>query len=146
MSEGKPKPRRSLTVKEQKLVQGVAMGKSQTQAAIDAGYSPKTAAVIASENLKKPNLQEALQAALIKHGITPDRTIQRVSEALDAEKVAIVGNGEQAMAEITPDHTTRLQAVKIANNLMGLGQKQEGNTVNINFNQVIDKDREEFGI
>ena len=119
-------PKKPLTVKEAKLVKGIAEGKPKYKAAIDAGYSPKTAPTIASQTLKKVNVQEALQVALQKHNITPDRTIQRVSEALDAEKVAIVGNGDQAMAEITPDHGTRLSAVKIANNLMGLGQKQDG--------------------
>lgn len=34
-----------------------------TQAAIRAGYSPKTATVTASENLTKPNIQAAIQAA-----------------------------------------------------------------------------------
>lgn len=144
-SEGKAKAKtktRELTVKQSKLVQGVASGKTKQQAALDAGYgngiNAASASVQASETLNKPNVQAALQAALIKHGINPDRTIQRVSEALDAEKVAIVGNGEQAMAEITPDHTTRLQAVKIANTLMGLGQKQEtNNTIIFNKGDVV---------
>lgn len=129
--------KKKLTVKEQKLIKGIVEGKPKYRAAIDAGYSPKTAPTIASQTLKKVNVQEALDIALRKHNITPDRTIQRVSEALDAEKVTIVGNGEQAMAEVTPDHGTRLSAVKIANTLMGLGQKQE--TTTQNFVQIINE-------
>lgn len=35
-------------------------GRNQTQAAINAGYSPKTAYSIASENMKKPEIQDYL--------------------------------------------------------------------------------------
>jgi phage terminase small subunit len=36
-------------------------GGNATQAAIDAGYNPKTAAVTACENLRKPNIQVAIE-------------------------------------------------------------------------------------
>lgn len=35
-------------------------GRNQTQAAVNAGYSPKTAYSIASENMKKPEIQDYL--------------------------------------------------------------------------------------
>lgn len=138
-----PKPK--ITIKEAKLIKGVALGKTKRQAAYDAGYTgtPETVSVTASEVLKKPNVQEALELALSKYDITPDRTVQRVSEALDAEKVSIVGNGDQAMAEVTPDYTTRLSAVKIANNLMGISQKQEANTTN-NFIQINNQQKNDY--
>ncbi len=131
-----------ITVKEAKLIKGIAEGKTKRQSAIDAGYtgSLETVQVTASKVLKKPNVQEALAIALEKYNITPDRTLQRVSEALDAEKVSIVGNGDQAMAEITADHTTRLSAVKIAHSLMNIGQdkdKPAGNTYIFNKGDIV---------
>jgi uncharacterized membrane protein len=134
-----------ITIKEAKLIKGIAEGKTQRQAYIDA-YDTKgkieTVDVEASKTIRKPQVQEALAIALNKYNITPDRTLKRVSEALDAEKVSIVGNGDQSMAEITPDHATRLAAVKIAHNLMGVGNKDNnGNTYNFNQVQVIHKDK-----
>jgi len=49
-----------LTPREQLFVEGVAQGKSLTQAAKDAGYSEDTAHVIGSENLQKPIIQLAI--------------------------------------------------------------------------------------
>lgn len=52
-----------------------------TQAAIRAGYSPKTAAEIGVENLTKPQIAEAVQAAMQKRsertGITQDMVLER---------------------------------------------------------------------
>lgn len=50
-----------LTVREQLFVEGVAQGKSLTQAALDAGYSPDYAAEIGKENYRKPPIQAAVQ-------------------------------------------------------------------------------------
>ncbi|MCY3553721.1 MAG: terminase small subunit [Gemmatimonadetes bacterium] len=49
-----------LTKKQQAFVQEYLVDLNATRAAIDAGYSEKTARSIASENLTKPNIQAAL--------------------------------------------------------------------------------------
>jgi phage terminase small subunit len=53
-----------LTVREQLFVEGVAQGKSLTQAALDAGYSPDSAQKIGTENQSKPVIQQAVQARI----------------------------------------------------------------------------------
>lgn len=129
-----------LTIKEKKLVKGVAAGKTKRQAARDAGYvgSDEVVSVTASQTLSKPNVKEALELTLVKHGITLDAAVAPIADALKADKVHIVGNGDQAMAEIVPDHSIRLKASGMALNLMG-ANKQEG-SININFiNQVQEK-------
>src|SRR3990167_4897578 len=125
--------RRPLTPKEIKLVNGIASGKTKQAAAMEAydAKTPETASSIASETLKKPNVQQALAEAFERHGITIDAATKPIADGLKADKVHIVGNGEQAMAEIVPDHTTRLKAAGMAFNLMGVG-KQTGD-VTINF-------------
>jgi phage terminase small subunit len=52
-----------LTPKQLRFVQEFLVDMNATQAAIRAGYSPKTAYSIASENLRKPEVIQALQEA-----------------------------------------------------------------------------------
>ena len=55
---------RMLTPKEQRFVQEYAIDLNGTQAAIRAGYSPKTARSIASEALQRPAVKAATQKVL----------------------------------------------------------------------------------
>jgi phage terminase small subunit len=64
-----------LTVREKLLVEGVAQGKSITQAALDAGYSSETAAAIGSENLKKPEVSRYLQERVSTVAATTDEVL-----------------------------------------------------------------------
>lgn len=49
------------TVREQLLAEGVARGKSQTQAAIDAGYSPRSARRIATKKMSQVHVPAIVQ-------------------------------------------------------------------------------------
>ena len=53
---------RQMTERQKRFVDEYILlkGRNQTQAAINAGYSPKTAYSIASENMKKPEIQDYL--------------------------------------------------------------------------------------
>ncbi len=53
-----------LTIREQRFVEGLARGKSKTQAAKDAGYSAKSAADIGKKNPRKPPIDRAVQERL----------------------------------------------------------------------------------
>ena len=137
---------KQLTVKEAKLVKGVAQGKPKYIAATEAGYSPKSAGMIASETLRKPNVQEALQKELHKQGITLEQAIAPISKALKATKVQIHGNGEEAFAEVVEDIDLQLKGSDRALKIMGISNKGEGNTVNINFNQHIQEQRAKYNL
>lgn len=139
--------RKPLTPKEIKLVKGIAEGKTRQQAALDAydASSPETASSIATNTLKKVNVQEALAEAFARHGITIDAATKPIADGLTAEKVHIVGNGDQAMADVVPDHGTRLKAAGMAFNLMGLGKQGDGSTIN-NFVIIANDQREKYGI
>ena len=54
----------NMTAKQKLFCDEYLVDLNATQAAIRAGYSKKTAAVIAAENLKKPNIQEYIQKRL----------------------------------------------------------------------------------
>lgn len=80
----KAKIKDGLTPKQAKFVKGIAEGKSATQAALSA-YDVKnygTAAVVATENLNKPNIREAVQRALEHHQLTPEMALEPVKKAL----------------------------------------------------------------
>ena len=57
-------PKKELTAKQKAFVQEYLIDLNATQAAIRAGYSTDTAKVIGSENLTKPDIQEAIQEAM----------------------------------------------------------------------------------
>ncbi|HJP81433.1 MAG TPA: hypothetical protein VJ841_03515 [Candidatus Saccharimonadales bacterium] len=79
--------KRSLTIREARLIRGVVAGKTKRQAARDAGYtgSNETVSVTASRVLSKANVQEALAKAMDHHGITIEKIIAPVAKALDAK-------------------------------------------------------------
>lgn len=53
--------KKNLTQKQQRFVDEYIISGNATQAAIKAGYSKKTAAVTATENLRKPNIKAAIE-------------------------------------------------------------------------------------
>lgn len=77
MSDG-----RALTVRQQKFVEGILDGKTQTAAAADAGYaSPHVAC---STVLKQKNVQNAIREALEAEGLTPKYLAAKLRELLEA--------------------------------------------------------------
>lgn len=140
--------RRALTTKQRNFIKEKASGKTGVAAA-QAAYPTvdyNTARAIASENLSKPNIQEALHAEMAKQGITLEAIIAPVKEALSAEKVAIVGNGDQAMAEVTADHAVRLKAVSIASQFMGINKQNEQTPMSVHFHNHQEKENSEYGL
>ena len=73
----------SMTAKQQTFVQEYLVDLNATQAAIRAGYSPKTAHVIGPENLGKPIIAEAVVAAMEERaertGITQDQVVTEIA-------------------------------------------------------------------
>jgi len=67
----------SLTVKQRTFAVEYIKDFNATQAAIRAGYSKKSAAVIGHENLTKPNIKEYLQELLATR-MTADEVVMRL--------------------------------------------------------------------
>jgi phage terminase small subunit len=117
-----------LTPKQIKFVKGVAEGKSQTQAALEAydTTSIDVAKNIGSDNLTKPNVREALDIAMVKLNLTPERALKPIDDALNDDDVK-----------------TRLMGSDRALKLM---QPKESGGININFNNITKNDSDEFNI
>ena len=78
-----------LTDKQQRFVEEYLIDLNATQAAIRAGYSENTAAVIGCENLAKPYIAEAISAAaaplLERNEITKDQVLQGLKKEAERE-------------------------------------------------------------
>ncbi|SDG47854.1 terminase small subunit [Desulfosporosinus hippei] len=83
-----------LTAKQKKFITEYLIDLNATQAAIRAGYSPKTSYSIGQENLKKPEIQNAIQKAKEKRAerteITADMVLQRWWDIATADPNEII--------------------------------------------------------
>ena len=101
-----------LTPKEKKYVSARTKGKNQKDSALEAGYSLSTAnRACVIEDRKE--VQRAFRV-LLQEAIPASLLIQRLREGLDADKVQVTGEGEQAFAEVAPDYKERREYLKLA--------------------------------
>ena len=75
----------NLTVKQRKLIAGVASGMPKRTAAIQAGYAESSAHTIAYETLKNPEVLKSLNDIMQEHGITDNYIAQKLIELTEAE-------------------------------------------------------------
>lgn len=74
----------ALTAKQTKFISEYTVDMNATQAAIRAGYSAKTANRIASENLSKPDIQEAITKAQAESAERNATTVDSITDMLVA--------------------------------------------------------------
>lgn len=91
--------KKKLTLKQRKFTAEYLKTGNGTKAAIKAGYSKKSAQEIASENLSKPIIQEAVASAAQKLGIDPEFVLGRLKQISDFNsretvKTVVKGNIE----------------------------------------------------
>ena len=105
-----------------------------TQAAIRAGYSEKTAALIASQNIRKLYIQEAIQAAMDKRAdkldITQERVLEEISKLAysnmaDYTKPAANGMVSVNLSDLTREQWAAVQEIQTEEGPRG----EEGATV-----------------
>jgi len=126
---------KGLTVKQKKFVKAYVANDGNGQEAAKAVYNvanDNVARNIASENLTKPNVKEAVEQALIKHEITIDAAIKPIADGLKAYKYSDIKD-QSASGELIPDHSIRLKSSGMALKLLGAEQNKEqgGNTINL---------------
>ena len=74
-----PPKKQKLTLKQRRFVGAYLLSGNATQAALEAGYSAKTARFIGSENLTKPNIKAHVDAAH-QHGLRGERHVPATRE------------------------------------------------------------------
>lgn len=94
-----------LTVKQAKIIKGKIDGKTQRDIGLELypNATPESASVLITRELKKVNVQEALENAMIKLNITPERAMKPIDEALDHEDLEMRLKGsDRALKLMTP--------------------------------------------
>lgn len=119
---------KKLTLKQREFVANYIKLKNGTRAALIAyDTDVDTARSIASENLTKPNIRQAIETAMVKLNLTPERALKPIDEALSHEDLEMRLKGS--------DRALKLMA-----------PKGEGTNVNINFNQITSEQKDKYGI
>ena len=107
---------RKLNPKQQRFVEEYLIDLNATQAAIRAGYSPKTATAIASENLSKPSISAAIACAMAERskrtGITQDRILEELAKVAFIKLTDIVDDTGKIKAGATDEDRACIESIK----------------------------------
>lgn len=118
----------SLTSKQSQFVLEYLTDLNATKAAIRAGYSPETARQIASENLSKPDIQEAIQYAIEarskRTGVTQDMVVNELKRIAFASMKNVARWGASGVAmkeseELSEDDIATVQEASETTNQHG---------------------------
>lgn len=116
-------------IKETKFIKAIAEGKSKQQAGLIAGAkTPVAASKYANRMSKNVSVQQRIEKILKKQGITLESAIQPVADALQAQKIGYDKETGEYYEQGIADHTTRLQASKMALELLGAKNQQQTQT------------------
>lgn len=124
-----PETKRPLTTKQAKLVKGIADGHKKQKAGQLAGYgtTPGSTSAIVSETLKNPKVQEAIDKAMVKLNITPERALKPIDDALNDD-----------------DLEMRLKGSDRALKIMGIANKGNGDSTINNFGQMVVQQKDKY--
>ena len=113
-----------MTKKQKRFIEEYLIDLNATQAAIRAGYSPKTAKDIGCENLAKPNISDAIDKAMAERsrrtGINQDRILlelariglAKITDVVDPDTGKLLPNASE-------DDLACIQSIKIKPNEFG---------------------------
>lgn len=113
----KKKENIKLTARQQRFIDEYCIDQNGKQAAIRAGYKPRTAEIIASQNLRKLNVKQAI-----------DKKLQKKAEQCDVSAEYVI-NSLKAIADSKTEKTTdRTKALELLGKYLKLfTEKVESN-------------------
>lgn len=117
-----------LTVKQKKFADEYIICGNATEAAIKAGYSKKTATVMASENLTKPNIKNYIEERLEviqSEKIADQREVMEFLTAVmrgETTEATLIGKGygEQAVGDVPVSMKERIKAGELIGKRHGM--------------------------
>lgn len=139
-----------LTAKQKRFCDEYLIDLNATQAAIRAGYSKKTARVIAVENLAKPNIKAYIQQRMDekeKELIADQNEVLKyltsVIRGQSRSSVVVVENVGDYMSEAremekAPDEKERLKAAELLGKAHGIFTDKVEQTVDMELNITVD--------
>ena len=118
----------TLTPRQQKFCDEYLISGNATEAAIKAGYSPKTAKQTGSENLAKPDLRAYIDEQLAKIHSAKIADAEEVMKYLTSvmrgehteQVLKLVGEGVQTVTDIDVSAKERLKAAELIGKRYGL--------------------------
>ncbi len=113
-------PRRELTMREERLVQGLLDGKTQTQAALDAGYGnghPNHAAQTANKKLADSNFRQKLLARALERGIGIDYALDNLDRVIHVRRKGVTREGD--VVDLGDDGNAQAKGVDMLLRMMG---------------------------
>ena len=120
---------RKLNPKQQRFVEEYLIDLNATQAAIRAGYSPKTDTAIASENLSKPSISAAIACAMAERskrtGITQDRILEELAKVAFIKLTDIVDDTGKIKAGATDEDRACIESIKYKRTDTDTGYSEE---------------------
>lgn len=139
-----------MTAKQMRFCDEYLIDLNATQAAIRAGYSERTAGVMAAENLKKPNIKAYIdqrmaekEAALIADQNEVLKYLTQVLRGESQSEVVVIENIGDFMSEArtmkkAPDEKERLKAAELLGKRYGLYKESIDQNVDMDLTIKID--------
>ncbi|WP_410769595.1 terminase small subunit [Fontibacillus sp. BL9] len=108
----------ALTAKQQKFADEYLIDLNATQAAIRAGYSPKTAKEIGAENLTKPNIRAYIDERMAQHsartGVNQERIIRELARVAFLDPTQLVNmDSAEIEDDASADDRAAIASVKV---------------------------------
>lgn len=135
-----------LTAKQQRFCDEYLIDLNATQAAIRAGYSEKTAAVIATENLRKPNIKSYIENRMAEKEaeLIADQTevMKYLTSVLRGKSMSSVlardDVGADRVIEKPPDEKERLKAAELLGKAHMLFTDKVQQEIDMDLNITVD--------
>jgi phage terminase small subunit len=107
-----------MTNKQKRFCEEYLIDLNATQAAIRAGYSPKTAGAIGAENLEKPQIRARIDKALAEQskrtGVTADRVVRELARVAFANSQDVVNYDDATVRpDAVRDDTAAVASVRV---------------------------------
>ncbi len=119
-----------LTAKQQRFADEYLIDLDPAQAAIRAGYDPKTARRSAQQNMKKPEIQQAIQTAMqnrqARTEITQDRVIQEYARLafFDPRKLFYPDGSPKPIEALDDDTAAAVTGIDVREEYEGAGEER----------------------
>jgi len=120
---------KELSAKQQCFVDEYLIDLNATQAAIRAGYSPKTAKEQASRLLSKANISAAIACAMAERskrtGITQDRVLTELAKAAFLKMTDVVDGEGRIKEDATDEDKACIESIKYKSSSTDMGVSEE---------------------
>ena len=106
-----------MTNKQTRFVEEYLIDLNATQAAIRAGYSPNTAQEIGAENLKKPMIKAAVDAAMAERstrtGVNQDRVVRELARIAFVKITDVANSDGTIKTDASDDDLACIESIKV---------------------------------